>query len=142
MLRRQFPHLVCKTATYVFRTRHVILCAMVGLALASSTALSAAHAASCTISATGPFLYAGLVIPEAEVQCESALNRIRIEGVLEMDGVQVGAARRDCRKTANCQLSPDLRAADQPGDQVWCVQVSATVGGKGNVGSATSCATH
>lgn len=111
------------------------------LVFGNSAALSAPRTASCTISASGPILYAGMVIPDILVRCDSEVNRIRIEGVLEMDGVQVGAARRDCRKTDQCHLSVDLRTSDQSGDQTWCVHASATVGGKDYVGAASSCET-
>lgn len=119
----------------------LVLGVLLSLAPSAAAGPPNTSSANCTITTTGPFLYAGMVFPDIEVRCDSEVNRIRVEGVLEMDGVQVDAGVRDCRKTARCTLSVDLRAADQPGDQTWCASASATIGGKESVGSSSSCET-
>lgn len=111
------------------------------LTFGGAATLSASGTPNCSITASGPVLYAGMVFPDILVRCDSEVNRIRIEGVLEMDGVQVGTARRDCRKTDQCRLSVDLRTSDKPDDQTWCGHASATVSGKDSVGRASSCET-
>jgi hypothetical protein len=93
---------------------------------------------ACTLAAAGPFFYAGDVFPEASVRCDTPQRRLRIDAVLTRDGVAVATATRTCRNASTCIVSVDASAPDLPGDQVWCVSTSGSVG-LASLGTAESC---
>ncbi len=111
----------------------VLLAVGLALTLLPARQASAAHD-DCTLSVSGPFLYAGLVFPVIEVRCDSVKQSIRIDAALDMDGSQVATASRTCRKASSCVtgLARDgIFAQDVPGDQRWCGRGSASIHTKG-----------
>lgn len=99
----------------------------------------------CELTVRGPFFYAGLVFPVAEIQCQTQKQSIHLEATLEMDGSEVATASRTCRKTAECTLglaSDGVFAHDVPGDQVWCGSAMGSINNRGPrhfLGQVTSC---
>ena len=99
-----------------------------------------AAVSDCRLVVDGPFLYlqADLIIPDSHLECTTEQGRISLSSVLTRDGVQVAGSSRTCRNRARCDLSIDVSAPNIPGDQVWCVTATGSVGRQA-FGPATAC---
>jgi hypothetical protein len=99
-----------------------------------------AAVSDCRLVVDGPFLYlqADLIIPDSHVECTTEQGRISLSSVLTRDGVQVASSSRTCRNRARCDLSIDISAPNIPGNQVWCVTATGSVG-RQVFGPATAC---
>ena len=97
-------------------------------------------ATDCRLAVSGPFLYlqADLIIPDSYIECTSTQSRINISSVLTRDGQQVASSSRSCRNRSRCDLSIDISSPNIPGDQVWCVTATGSVG-RVSFASATAC---
>src|SRR5215208_7201881 len=108
--------------------RLLLALAAVLAAAAAPTANAAPNApASCVSVAEGPFLYVDIVIPVAEVQCDTPPRPLRIEKQLTRDGVVVATASRSCRNAAVCRQSIDASVLDVPGNQLRCLTTQGYV---------------
>jgi hypothetical protein len=56
---------------------------------------ASANHGDCQVSAQGPFIYADLVFPVTEIQCDTIKQSIHIEATQEMDGSVVATDRPD-----------------------------------------------
>ncbi|HYU58767.1 MAG TPA: hypothetical protein VEO00_12060 [Actinomycetota bacterium] len=125
----------------------VALVVVAALVLPPSRQASAADD-DCTLTVSGPFLYAGMVSPVIEVRCDSVKQSIRIDAALDSDGSQVATSSRTCRRASSCVtgLADDgIFALDVPGDQRWCGRGSAAIHDRGAtyvLPEATSCETE
>jgi hypothetical protein len=116
-----------------------VLVAVAAVVLAPGASADRAPAnSSCALAAAGPFFYAGDVIPEVSVRCDTAQGRLHIEAVLTRDGLAVASASRNCRNTGTCIISVDALAPDLPGNQTWCVSATGSVGST-PLGTVESC---
>jgi hypothetical protein len=121
----------------------VLVASALGLFL-PPTGASAAHD-GCRLSVQGPFLYAGMVFPVAQIDCDTVQQSIHIRASLDMDGTAVASASRTCRKATSCWLglaSDGVFALDAPGDQRWCGRATGSVNNRGpghSLGEAASC---
>jgi hypothetical protein len=99
-----------------------------------------AAVSDCSLVVDGPFLYlqADLIIPDSYIECTTEQGRISLSSVLTRDGVQVASSSRSCRNRSRCDLSIDVSAPNIPGDQVWCVTATGSVGRQA-FGPATAC---
>jgi hypothetical protein len=108
---------------------------------------SAAHN-DCRLTISGPFFYAGTVAPFAEIQCDSVKQSIQINAALDMDGSQVVARSRTCRKATSCWLGlarDGVFTNDVPGNQQWCGRASGvihTTGQRHSLPQVASCETE
>jgi hypothetical protein len=108
---------------------------------------SAAHS-DCRLTISGPFFYAGTVAPFAEIQCDSVKQSIQINAALDMDGTQVVARSRTCRKATSCWLGlarDGVFTYDVPGNQQWCGRASGvihTIGQRHSLSQVASCETE
>jgi hypothetical protein len=116
-----------------------VLVAVAAVVLAPGASAGRAPASSsCALAAAGPFFYAGDIIPEASVRCDTAQRRLHVEAVSTRDGVAVASAGRSCRNASTCIISVDASAPDLPGNQTWCVSASGSVG-SAPLGTVESC---
>jgi hypothetical protein len=99
-----------------------------------------AATSDCRLVVDGPFLYlqADIVIPDSRIECSTDQGRINISSVHKRDGVQVASSGRSCRNQSRCDLSIDISAPNIPGNQVWCVTATGSVGRQA-FGPATAC---
>lgn len=125
----------------------VFLASVLIVILPQARPASAAHD-DCRLTVQGPFLYADLVFPVAQIECHTAKQSIHVEATLNMDGSAVASASRTCRKTASCWLglaSDGIFAHDVPGDQRWCGLATGSINNRGSrhsLGGAASCETE
>jgi hypothetical protein len=117
------------------------------LTLLPSGEASAAHD-DCRLTISGPFFYAGTVAPFAEIQCDSVKQSIQINAALDMDGSQVVAKSRTCRRATSCWLGlarDGVFTYDVEGNQQWCGRASGvvhTTGQRHSLPQAGSCETE
>lgn len=124
-------------------TRRLVLVLAVGASLIFAIpgfAKAPSSSADCRLVVDGPFLYlqADLVIPDSRIECATEQPRINISSSLTRDGVQMVSSSRSCRSRSRCDLSIDISSPNIPGNQVWCVTATGSVGRQA-FGPATAC---
>ena len=119
------------------RTLGVTVVAMV-MMLAATPRPALAKREDCNLVTNGPFLSYGIyAFATADVECQSAKNTIAIYADLLRDGVVVDSSISRTHKRSS--WSTYLLENDAPGEQMWCLRVSARVNPH-TIGPVVTCA--
>jgi hypothetical protein len=100
----------------------------IGLLIALTPGISSATHDDCVLSVEPPGNYLNIaVIATAQLECDTEQKVIHFSINLTRDGVVVDESQRKCHKADLCWSF--LFENDAQGDQVWCVEASARIGG-------------
>ena len=108
------------------RTALTILAIVIALAAGTGTSSAAHEECALTLNTPTDFRVI-MVITSAQLDCETEQKVVHFSISLTADGELVEEKTRKCHRTNQCWSY--IFVNDLPGDQQWCVQASARIGG-------------